>query len=237
MTVLAHTGFNQEDSVIIKKSSIQRGMSYVYSENEISTHEKAGEEIAILPNDLRKTGLDYSILNERGIIKVGTVVTKNTLVVGKVKSSHDSSVIIKLNSECGVVSRVVDTTTQGKVRIVNVMIRRYRETEIRDKYSSNASQKGICGLILNQVDMPFSRDLVPDVIINPLAFTNRMTLSQLISTAAGIIACYTAFIQKDNVIDDLAKRLNSLCLNGGKGVMYCGLTGKKLETSPYFRLN
>lgn len=98
MTVLAHTGFNQEDSVIIKKSSIQRGMSYVYSENEISTHKKAGEEIAIPPNDLQKTGLDYSILNERGIIKVGTVVTKNTLVVGKVTSSHDSSVIIKLKA-------------------------------------------------------------------------------------------------------------------------------------------
>ena len=57
---------------------------------------------------------------------------------------------------------------------------------------------------------------------------------------AGIIACYTGnpedtmpFVQKDNVIDDLVKKLNLLSLNGRKRVMYCGLTGKKLETNAF----
>ena len=34
VAVLSHTGFNQEDSVIINKSSIQQGMSYVFSEKK-----------------------------------------------------------------------------------------------------------------------------------------------------------------------------------------------------------
>lgn len=75
VAVLAHTEFNQEDSVIINKSSIQQGMSYVYSEKTISTHEKAGEEITIPPKVVEKTGLGYTNLDESGIIKIGTVVT------------------------------------------------------------------------------------------------------------------------------------------------------------------
>ena len=141
--------------------------------------------------------------------------------------------IIKLNNECDIVSRVVDTITQGRVRIVNVIIRRYRETEIGDKYCSNAAQKGTCGIFLNQEDMPFSGDFVTDLIINPLTFSSKMTLNQLISSAAGIITCYkgkpadaTPFMQKDNIISDLVKKLNSMGLNGGKRVMHYGLTGK-----------
>ena len=34
VAVLAHTGFNQKDYVIINKSSIQRGMSYIFSEKK-----------------------------------------------------------------------------------------------------------------------------------------------------------------------------------------------------------
>ena len=70
-------------------------------------------------------------------------------------------------------------------------------------------------------------------MINPLGFPNRIKLNQLIFSAAEIIACYagkpanaTSFTQKDNIINDLVKKLNSMGLNEVKRVMHCGLTGK-----------
>ena len=63
---------------------------------------------------------------------------------------------------------------------------------IGDRYYSNGAQKGTCGLLLNQEDVPFDKNgLCPDLIINLLAFPSRMTLHQLISMAAGIVAWYT----------------------------------------------
>ena len=53
VAVLSHTGFNQENSVIINNSSIQRGMSYVFSEKKVSIYEKENEKIIIHPVELR----------------------------------------------------------------------------------------------------------------------------------------------------------------------------------------
>ena len=57
VAVLSHTGFNQKDSVIINKSSIQRGMSYVFSEKKVSTYKKENEKIMIPPIELLINGL------------------------------------------------------------------------------------------------------------------------------------------------------------------------------------
>ena len=64
-----------------------------------------------------------------------------------------------------------------------------------------------------------------------------MILHQLISVAAGIVACYTGEIMdatpfetnESSAIYALVDKLDSLNLNKGKRVMYCGLAGRKLE--------
>ena len=47
VSVLSHTGFYQEDSVIINKSSIQRGISYIFSEKNVPTYKKENKKITI----------------------------------------------------------------------------------------------------------------------------------------------------------------------------------------------
>ena len=82
------------------------------------------------------------------------------VIVGKVNKKPErkcASIAIMKDNECGIASRVINTITHDDIHITNIIVRKYRKTEIGDKYCSNAAQKENCGLLLNQEDMPFDK--------------------------------------------------------------------------------
>ena len=56
----------------------------------------------------------------------------------------------------GQIDKVMITDTENDQTLIKVLIRQTRRPELGDKFSSRHGQKGVCGLIVNQEDMPFN---------------------------------------------------------------------------------
>lgn len=196
VAIAIYTGYNQEDSIIMSKSAIDRGLfRSTYTRTYSSTEEDARQKFEIPdPKDTIaiQTG-SYSKLGSDGVIEPGTFVSANDILIGKTgvlqrsndpsMKKRDLSVSMKTN-DSGIVDKVVVTETigdLGRSKSVKVRVRNIRTPQMGDKFSATSSQKGTVGMIYNQEDMPFTQDgIVPDIIINPHAIPSRMTIGQLL---------------------------------------------------------
>ena len=76
---------------------------------------------------------------------------------------------------------------------MQVLLRQTRRPELGDKFSSRHGQKGVCGLIAKQEDMPFNdAGMIPDMIMNPHGYPSRMTVGKLMELLSGKAAVMDA---------------------------------------------
>ncbi len=62
----------------------------------------------------------------------------------------------------GYIDKIMISETENDQTLVKALIRQTRRPELGDKFSSRHGQKGVCGLIVNQEDMPFNdQGIVP----------------------------------------------------------------------------
>jgi DNA-directed RNA polymerase III subunit RPC2 len=145
------------------------------------------------------------------------------------------------NSAPSYVDKVLITSNENERFLVKVLLRQVRRPEVGDKFASRHGQKGVCGLIVNQTDMPFNEfGHSPDLIMNPHGFPSRMTVGKLIELLVGKAGIYegrqayaSAFGEEFNSTDtpDIASK--ALIDNGlnymGKDVFYSGTSGEPLD--------
>jgi DNA-directed RNA polymerase II subunit RPB2 len=256
VAIMTHTGYNQEDSVLVNKGSIDRGLfaaTIYHTEKDEDKNIIRDEIIRCKPNKTKTKCIkygNYDKLNENGFIPENTLVENRDVIIAKIipikENRNDPSKTIKYEDQ----SKTFRTTEEtyidknytgrngdgynfGKVRV-----RIFRKPVLGDKFSSRHGQKGTCGNIIPECDMPFTKDgLRPDIIINPHAIPSRMTIAQLKETLLGKVLLElgmfgdgTSFGNLD--IKTIASELQKLGYESyGNEVMYNGLTGEQMETS------
>jgi DNA-directed RNA polymerase II subunit RPB2 len=252
VAVMCYTGFSQEDAVVVNKSAVDRGLFVSTCFKTIICEEKhksqtVFETVEVPPPQIRSKSLNYTKLDQDGIVCEGTPIVKGDVIVGKTltkmfkdddKEQTDCSLSIKSGEE-GIVDKVVITTNAEGSRLIKIKIRSIRIPEMGDKLALRQAQKGVIGLMLNQEDMPFtSEGICPDVLLNPNALPSRMTIAQLLESVLGKQCCLdgtygdgTSFTESNyDRAELIAEELKKYGYNGhGYETLYNGMTGMPIR--------
>lgn len=256
VAIATFTGYNQEDSVIMNQSAVDRGMftsTYfrTYKEQNNKNHSNGEEEIFTKPNIQnleKKKPYKYSKIRADGFVPENTFVESGDIIIGKCMPSKngtlkDNSIPLK-NNETGYIDRncyndnhFININGDG-YSFCKVRIRTDRIPTIGDKFSSRSGQKGTVGMMYRQEDLPFTKNgLVPDIIMNPHAIPSRMTIGQLIESIMGKVCANLGVFGdatpfSDLEVTDIAELLESRCglERYGNEIMYDPRTGNMLDT-------
>lgn len=255
LAIACYTGYNQEDSNILSKSGIERGLFRSTSlKKESTTIQKnqatSQDDIFIKPDVSQVIGIrdgTYDKVNERGYAPEETFLDNGDVILAKLspvqpvgpnkKIFKDSSVFYKAGFP-GVVDRVfTDIINYEGYEMRKTRTRSKRPPIPGDKFCSKHGQKGVNGIQYSAADMMFTdTGMTIDMIINPNCMPSRMTIGQLVEMVVGkIAACEAqeidATIFNEISIDDAKLRLESLGFNmNGLEDVYNGMTGRKLKS-------
>jgi len=259
VAIMIYTGYNQEDSLILNQSAIDRGLfrssyyrCYIDQERASSVGSVGNltSELFEKPSQDSTRGMkhgEYGKLDDDGLVAPGTRVSGEDILIGKTSpvdnsvgqptrfSKRDCSTSMKAN-ENGIVDNVLVSTTKEGYRFTKVRIRNLRIPQIGDKLASRHGQKGTIGMTYTQEDMPWtSEGIVPDIIVNPHAIPSRMTIAQLIECLLGKVVVFQgcegdATPFTDVTVEDISVRLHAMGYQKhGNEAIYQGHTGRPLN--------
>jgi DNA-directed RNA polymerase beta subunit len=146
VAIMCYTGFNQEDSVILNKASVDRGMFVTTAYRTLTYEEKkktncSFEKIEIPPLSCQSKAMNYSKLAKNGIVHKGVPVYKGDVIVGKTltkvqKEEQEEKIDCSLSissGEEGIIDEIWVGKTEEGYMMVKVKIRQLRIPEVGDK--------------------------------------------------------------------------------------------------------
>jgi DNA-directed RNA polymerase subunit B' len=258
IAVMSYEGYNMEDSIIINKSSIERGFarSTYFRPSAVEELRYSGglvDEICIPDKEVKgyKSEHDYRQLEKDGIIYPEAKVAEGDVIIGKTSpprflssldeynlsaaTRRESSVAIP-HGEQGVVDFILITENEEGNKLVQVRLRDERIPEIGDKFTSRHGQKGVIGLIVPETDIPFTvSGIKPDIIFSPHSVPSRMTVSHLLELLGGKVGALSGryidgTIFHSEAEQDMRRELLSMGFrDDGLETMYNGQTGEIMK--------
>jgi DNA-directed RNA polymerase beta subunit len=251
VAMMCYTGYNQEDSLIINKAAIDRGIFTASKFTNIKTDFEQKEELgtpdAALTDGLKSS--NYSKLKD-GIVKKGQHINTDDVIIGKYmpipKGKNDKYLyvdhsVVYRDDEKAIVHNVVHDRNEDDELFVKVALRKIRPVSIGDKFSSRSGQKGVAACLLREADMPFNRKGErPALIFNPHGLPSRMTVAQLIESLLGNLCAikgqhHDATMYKKVDIESIASELEQYGYNRyGYDKLISGITGEFIDVDIYF---
>ncbi|CAA0831190.1 nuclear RNA polymerase C2 [Striga hermonthica] len=260
VAVMSYSGYDIEDAIVMNKSSLDHGFGRCIvmkrTSAVIQKYENGTSDCIMGPQKGSKV---MQILDNDGIAAPGQIIRKDDIYINKrtpkvtrgkrnfhvdVSDSAYYHTPLRYGGSSGentVVDKVQLCCDRNDNLCIKLMIRDTRRPEVGDKFSSRHGQKGVCGTIVQQEDLPFSeRGICPDLIMNPHGFPSRMTVGkmiELLGSKAGV-SCGrfhygSAFGEPSGHADKVETLSETLVNHGfsynGKDFIYSGITGEPLQ--------
>ena len=213
-------GYNYEDAVILNERLVRDD---VYTSIHIEDYEIECRDTKLGPEEFTRDIPNVSEearknLDENGIIRIGTEVKDDDILVGKVtpkgmaeltseekllhaifgektREVRDTSLRVPHGGE-GIVHDVKiftkedsDELPAGVSKIIRVYIAQKRKISVGDKMAGRHGNKGVVSLVLPEEDMPYLPNGEPvDILLNPLGVPSRMNIGQILEMHLGMAA-------------------------------------------------
>lgn len=264
VAVMSFSGYDIEDALVLNKASLDRGFgrcqvmrkqATVLRKYANGTFDRLADA-PVLDNGERVRR--FEALEPDGIAGAGERLAPGDVFVNKQvpTNANDNSAGTLVGATAvayksaplsykapveGYIDQVLVSETDSDQTLVKALIRQTRRPELGDKFSSRHGQKGVCGMIVPQEDMPFNdAGICPDVIMNPHGFPSRMTVGKMIELLAGKAGVIAGELQYGTAfggsrVEDMSRILVEHGYSyAGKEMLTSGITGESLEAYVYF---
>ena len=234
-------GYNYEDAVLLNEKLVRND---VYTSIHIEEFQIEARDTKLgtqeITREIPNVGDDaLKDLDQDGIIRIGTEVRANDILVGKVTPKGETELTPEerllraifgekarevkdssLRMPHGMSGIVVDVKiydrsnsddlAPGVNKVVRVYVAQKRKISVGDKMAGRHGNKGVVSRILPPEDMPFLADGTPlDIVLNPLGVPSRMNIGQVLEVHLGI-ACRKLGIKIMTPVFDGAKETDIL---------------------------
>ena len=223
VAIMSHTGYNQEDSVLVNQGSIDRGM---FSTTIYHTEKDEDKNITNFvsrckPDPTKTKGVkygNYDKINTQGFVPKNTMLNDRDIIMSKVvhikENRNDLTKSVKFEDQSksirtGGEEIYVDENYTGRngdgYNFAKVRVRIHRKPVMGDKFSSRHGQKGTVGNL-------------------------KETLLGKVLVHLGMFGDGTSFGELD--VTTIAEQLQKLGYESyGNEVMYNGMSGEPIETN------
>ncbi|WWD16953.1 hypothetical protein CI109_101385 [Kwoniella shandongensis] len=253
VAVMSYSGYDIEDALILNRASLDRGFGrcHVLKKQTIPmrTFPNGTHERTAYPDPLPRPDAYAFVDRADGMTAPGATVNQFDVMIhretpvdtrGAATEGYKPSPITHKLPEPIQIDKVMITEGEDG-SLIKILTRQTRRPELGDKFSSRHGQKGVCGLIVPQADMPFNdQGINPDIIMNPHGFPSRMTVGkmiELLSGKAGVLAGklqYGTAFGGSKVVDMSQILIDNGFSYGGKDMLTSGITGQPMEAYVYF---
>ncbi|KAI3405921.1 RET1 [Candida oxycetoniae] len=267
VAVMSYSGYDIEDALVLNKASLDRGFGrcQVVRKNTVQLKKYSNHTKDILSgmrvDENNQPIFPHQPLGPDGLGEVGSRIENGQVFANKwvptnagdstlngpqqqqnpsVESHREAASYYK-GPEPSYIDQVMMSVSDNDQALVKVALRQTRRPELGDKFSSRHGQKGVCGIIVQQEDLPFNDDgISPDIIMNPHGFPSRMTVGKMIELISGKAGVLNGSLEYGTCfggskLEEMSRILVDKGFSySGKDMLYSGITGECLQAYIFF---